>query len=119
MSSTSWWSASGKAPSCSVARPTSANGFRGKDDCVGVVGVGFLPGAANGFDPDRRLEARAAGQWRGGGALGRLETSLRTNRERPPRVSEVRNDPGLRPEDTSMPMIDVYAPTDLFPVSAD
>src|SRR6266850_2550919 len=31
MSSTSWWSASGKAPSCSVARPTSANGSRGKE----------------------------------------------------------------------------------------
>src|SRR5947209_4792228 len=31
MSSTSWWSASGKAPSCSIARPTSANGSRGKE----------------------------------------------------------------------------------------
>src|SRR5256714_8524813 len=31
MSSTSWGSASGKAPSCSVARPTSANGSRGKE----------------------------------------------------------------------------------------
>src|SRR2546423_13770709 len=32
MSSTSWGSASGKAPSCSVARPTSANGSRGKEN---------------------------------------------------------------------------------------
>src|SRR5882762_7251881 len=31
MSSTSWWTASGKAPSCSTARPTSANGSRGKE----------------------------------------------------------------------------------------
>src|SRR5207253_29106 len=31
MSSTSWWSASGKAPGCSIARPTSANGSRGKE----------------------------------------------------------------------------------------
>src|SRR5258708_746808 len=31
MSSTSWGSASGKAPSCSIARPTSANGSRGKE----------------------------------------------------------------------------------------
>src|SRR5256712_4975914 len=31
MSSTSWWSASGKAPSCSIARPTSANGSGAKE----------------------------------------------------------------------------------------
>src|SRR6267142_4393720 len=31
MSSTSWGSASGKAPNCSIARPTSANGSRGKE----------------------------------------------------------------------------------------
>src|ERR1700681_3192459 len=31
MASDSWWRASGKAPNCSTARPTSANGSRGKE----------------------------------------------------------------------------------------
>ena len=35
------------------------------------------------------------------------------------RFGEARNDPGFHRRTTSMPMIDVYAPTDLFPVSAD
>src|SRR5712692_8301895 len=49
MSSTSWWSASGKAPSCSIARPTSANGSRGKESrmnepaTVRVAHVGGRP----------------------------------------------------------------------------
>src|SRR2546426_8698008 len=65
MSSTSWWSASGKAPSCSIARPTSANGSRGKESRMNE------PATVRVAHVDGRLPRLAARYWL---ALGSFAT---------------------------------------------
>src|SRR6266850_7287721 len=67
MSSTSWWSASGKAPSCSIARPTSASGSRGKESRINE------PATVRVAHVDERPPAPAALYWL---ALGRCAIGM-------------------------------------------